>query len=66
MSTNTRTVVVALAIVLVLAVLGIVVLAALKIPNPEVLTTIAVGDLTGLLGLLVPREAPSAVSAPQA
>lgn len=66
MSTNTRTVVVALAIVLVLAVLGIVVLAAIKQPSPEVLTTVAVGDLTGLLGLLVPREAPSGPQTPQA
>lgn len=51
----TKTTVLILGAVLLVAVLGIIVLAALDQNIPDVLPTVAVADLTGLLGLLAPR-----------
>lgn len=48
-----RLVVIILGAVLVLSVVGVIALAINKIPVPDVLQNIAVGTLTGLVGLLV-------------
>lgn len=52
--TPTRLVILLVGLVLVIAVLGIVLLAVNTQPVPDVLQNIAVGALTGLVGLLVP------------
>lgn len=54
--TPTRLVVGILGLVLVLCVLSISVLALKGQPTPDVLQNIAVGSLTGLVGLLVPTS----------
>lgn len=50
---NIKTVIYFVGAVLVLSVLGIVLLALSAVPIPDVLQNIAVGSLTGLVGLLV-------------
>ena len=54
MNTLMRYVIGAVAAVLLLAVLGIILLASISHPIPDVLQNIAVGALTGLVGLLAP------------
>lgn len=54
--TSTRLVVLAVALALLLAIVGIVVLALQGQPIPDVLQNVAVGSLTGLVGLLVPTR----------
>lgn len=56
---NTRLVILAVALVLIIAVVGIIVLATNGQPIPDVLQNIAVGSLTGLVGLLVPSRSTS-------
>lgn len=51
---HTVYVVAAVALALVLAIVGIVALALQGLPIPDVLQNIAVGSLTGLVGLLAP------------
>lgn len=51
---NTRLVIIAVTVALILSVVGIVLLAVLEQPIPDVLQNVAVGSLTGLVGLLVP------------
>lgn len=48
-----RLVVIILGAVLVLSVAGVIALAITSVPVPDVLQNIAVGTLTGLVGLLV-------------
>lgn len=55
--TSTRLVVLAVATALVLSIVGIVVLALQAQTIPDVLQNVAVGALTGLVGLLVPTRA---------
>lgn len=52
---NTKTVIFFVGAVLILSVLGIIGLALTGHPIPDVLQNIAVGSLTGLVGLLVPN-----------
>lgn len=54
--TPTRLVVCILGLVLVLCVAAIGLLALQGLPAPDVLQNIAVGSLTGLVGLLVPTR----------
>jgi hypothetical protein len=53
---NTRLVVLVVGAALLCSVIGIVVLAATSHTTPDVLQNIAVGYLTGLVGLLVPAK----------
>ena len=53
---NVRLVVQLIGVVLILAVLAIAALAVLQRPIPDVLQNIAIGALTGLLGLPVPNH----------
>lgn len=52
--TYSRLVILAVALALVLCIVGIIVLAVLGHPIPDVLQNIGVGSLTGLVGLLAP------------
>lgn len=52
----TRTVVLAVSTLGILSVLGVIVLAVLQHPIPDLLQNVAVGSLTGLVGLLVPTS----------
>lgn len=63
--TSTRLVVLAVAAALLLAISGIIGLAALDQAVPDVLQNVAVGALTGLVGLLVPTRAERRRAAPQ-
>lgn len=54
--TPTRMVVALIGAVLLLSVVGIIVLATRGNPIPDVLQNVAVGSLTGLVGLLVPAR----------
>lgn len=53
---NTRLVVLVVGAALLCSVIGIVVLAVTSHTTPDVLQNIAVGSLTGLVGLLVPAK----------
>lgn len=61
---NTRLVIIAVTVALVLSVVGIVLLAVLEQPIPDVLQNVAVGSLTGLVGLLVPSGHDQVTSEP--
>ncbi len=56
---NTALVVVAVALALLVSIAGIIALAATGHPIPDVLQNVAVGSLTGLVGLLVTPPASS-------
>lgn len=57
--TSTRTVIGVVGLALLGSVVGIVVLAVLQHPIPDVLQNIAVGSLTGLVGLLKNTQEPA-------
>ena len=59
MNPNTRAVVYFVGFTLLASLVGIVVLATQGQPIPDVLQNIAVGSLTGLVGLLVPARGPA-------
>lgn len=61
---NTRLVIIAVTVALILSVVGIVLLAVLEQPIPDVLQNVAVGSLTGLVGLLVPSGRDQVTSDP--
>jgi hypothetical protein len=54
--TTIRLVIVILGAVLLTSVAGIIALSATNHPTPDVLQNIAVGSLTGLVGVLVPTR----------
>lgn len=65
MSTSTtRIAVIVLGLVLLLTVIGVIALALNHQDVPDLLKTLAVGDLTGLLGLLVPSDRGGAIRPP--